>query len=93
MSGRVAAPATNLPDVARKTWHGILPPRLPTMDFRNIYAQGFARVASCTVPVALADAATNAERIIQQVKACHDDGVAVALFLSLIHISEPTRPY
>ncbi|HQV83178.1 MAG TPA: NAD(+) synthase [Ornithinibacter sp.] len=53
------------------------------MDFRNIYAQGFARVASCTVPVALADAATNAERIIQQVKACHDDGVAVALFPEL----------
>ena len=53
------------------------------MDFRNIYAQGFARVASCTVPVALADAATNAGRIIQQVKACHDDGVAVALFPEL----------
>ncbi len=83
MSGRLAAPATNLPDVARKTWHGILPPRLPPMEFRNIYAQGFARVASCTVPVALADAATNAERIIQQVKACHDDGVAVALFPEL----------
>ena len=34
------------------------------MDFRNAYAQGFARVAACTVPVALADPATNAERVI-----------------------------
>ena len=24
------------------------------MDFRNVYAQGFARVAACTLPVALA---------------------------------------
>ena len=34
------------------------------MDFRNVYAQGFARVAACTLPVALADPATNAERVI-----------------------------
>ena len=34
------------------------------MDFRNAYAQGFARVAACTVPVALADPARNAERVI-----------------------------
>jgi NAD+ synthase (glutamine-hydrolysing) len=84
MSGRLAAPATNLPDVARKTWHGILPPRLPPMEFRNIYAQGFARVASCTVPVALADPATNAAADHpSRSSACHDDGVAVALFPEL----------
>jgi NAD+ synthase (glutamine-hydrolysing) len=53
------------------------------MDFRNIYAQGFARVAACTVPVALADPRANAERIAEQVRACHDDGVAVALFPEL----------
>lgn len=53
------------------------------MDFRNVYAQGFARVAACTVPVALADPATNAERILEQVRAAHDDGVAVALFPEL----------
>ncbi|MEO7422559.1 MAG: NAD(+) synthase [Ornithinibacter sp.] len=53
------------------------------MDFRNAYAQGFARVAACTLPVALADPATNAERIIEQVHACHDEGVAVALFPEL----------
>ncbi len=53
------------------------------MDFRNVYAQGFARVAACTLPVAIADPMTNAERIIEQTRACHDDGVAVALFPEL----------
>ena len=53
------------------------------MDFRNVYAQGFARVAACTLPVAIADPMANAERIIEQVRACHDDGVAVALFPEL----------
>ncbi len=53
------------------------------MDFRNVYAQGFTRVAACTLPVALADPATNAQRIIEQVRASHDDHVAVALFPEL----------
>ena len=53
------------------------------MDFRNVYAQGFARVAACTLPVALADPAENGRRIAEQVRACHDDGVAVALFPEL----------
>ncbi|MFL6081224.1 MAG: NAD(+) synthase [Ornithinibacter sp.] len=53
------------------------------MDFRNAYAQGFARVAACTLPVALADPAANAERILAVVKECHDEGVAVALFPEL----------
>ncbi len=53
------------------------------MDFRNLYAQGFARVAACTLPVALADPATNAERILEQVRACHVDGVALAVFPEL----------
>ena len=53
------------------------------MDFRNVYAQGFARVAACTLPVALADPATNAERVLAEVRACHDEGVAVALFPEL----------
>ena len=52
-------------------------------DFRNLYAQGFARVAACTTPVALADPATNLDRILEQVRACHDDAVAVALFPEL----------
>ncbi|NHA69245.1 NAD(+) synthase [Phycicoccus flavus] len=53
------------------------------MDFRNVYAQGFARVAACTLPVALADPAENVRRVVEQVRACHDDGVAVALFPEL----------
>ncbi|GGL38345.1 NAD(+) synthase [Phycicoccus endophyticus] len=53
------------------------------MDFRNVYAQGFARAAACTLPVALADPAENARRVVEQVRACHEDGVAVALFPEL----------
>ncbi len=53
------------------------------MDFRNVYAQGFARVAACTLPVALADPAENARRVVEQVRACHEDGVGVALFPEL----------
>ncbi|WP_323793263.1 NAD(+) synthase [Nocardioides sp.] len=53
------------------------------MDFYSAYAQGFARVAACTLPVAIADPATNAARIIEQARACHEDGVAVAVFPEL----------
>ncbi|GAA4716668.1 NAD(+) synthase [Isoptericola chiayiensis] len=53
------------------------------MDFRNAYAHGFARIASCTVPVTLADPAANAAAVLDQARACHDDGAAVALFPEL----------
>lgn len=53
------------------------------MDFRNAYAHGFARVAACTLPVTMADPAKNAEATIEQVRALHKDGVAVALFPEL----------
>ncbi len=53
------------------------------MEFTSLYSHGFARVAACTVPVALGDPATNAERIIEQVRLCHDDGAAIALFPEL----------
>jgi NAD+ synthase (glutamine-hydrolysing) len=53
------------------------------VDFYSAYAHGFARVAACTLPVAIADPATNAERTIEQARACHDEGVAVALFPEL----------
>ncbi len=52
-------------------------------DFRNLYRHGLARVAACTVPVVLADPAANGERIAEQVRACHEEGVAVALFPEL----------
>ncbi len=53
------------------------------MDFRSAYDHGFARVAACTLPVAVADPATNAVRVLEQARACHDDGVAVAVFPEL----------
>ncbi len=53
------------------------------MDFYSAYAQGFARVAACTVPVHLADPAANAAEVIEQARACHEDGAAVAVFPEL----------
>ncbi|MBE1877974.1 NAD(+) synthase [Myceligenerans pegani] len=53
------------------------------MDFYNAYAQGFARVAACTVPVTPADPAANAAAVLEQARACHDEGVAVAVFPEL----------
>ncbi|QSR27015.1 NAD(+) synthase [Nocardioides aromaticivorans] len=53
------------------------------MDFYSAYAHGFARVAAVTLPVAIADPATNAARTIEQARACHDEGVAVAVFPEL----------
>ncbi|MGB3761604.1 MAG: NAD(+) synthase [Ornithinimicrobium sp.] len=53
------------------------------MEFFSAYDQGFARVATCTVPVAIADPATNAARTIEQARRCADDHVAVAIFPEL----------
>ena len=53
------------------------------MDFYSAYDQGFARVAACTLPVAIADPAANARAVLEQARACHDDGVAVAVFPEL----------
>jgi NAD+ synthase (glutamine-hydrolysing) len=53
------------------------------VDFYSAYAQGFARVAACTVPVALADPAANAARVLEQVRDLHEQGVAVAVFPEL----------
>ena len=53
------------------------------MDFYSSYAHGFARVAACTIPVSIADPAANARTILEQARACHDDGVALAVFPEL----------
>ncbi len=53
------------------------------MEFYSAYDQGFARVATCTVPVAIADPATNAERTIAVARECAEDHVAVAIFPEL----------
>ncbi|GAA4107819.1 NAD(+) synthase [Nocardioides fonticola] len=53
------------------------------MDFYSAYAQGFARVAACAIPVAVADPAANARAVVEQVRACHDEAVALAVFPEL----------
>ena len=53
------------------------------MDFYSAYAHGFARVAACTVPVRVADPATNVRTVLEQARACAEDGVAVAIFPEL----------
>ncbi|MEP9383008.1 NAD(+) synthase [Nocardioides sp. KR10-350] len=50
------------------------------MDFYSAYAHGFARIASCTIPIAVADPAANARTVIEQARACSEEGVAVAVF-------------
>lgn len=50
------------------------------MDFTNAYAHGFARVAACSAPVAIADPAANARTVIEQARVCHEDAVALAVF-------------
>jgi NAD+ synthase (glutamine-hydrolysing) len=54
------------------------------LTFRSIYRHGFARVAACTVPSALADPATNAESVLRVARQCHDRGVAAAVFPELL---------
>ena len=53
------------------------------MDFYSAYAQGFARVAACTLPVSVADPAANAGAVLAEARACHDEHVAVAVFPEL----------
>lgn len=53
------------------------------LPFENPYRHGYARVAACTVPVAIADPAANAEAILASARACQDEGVAVAVFPEL----------
>ena len=53
------------------------------LDFRSLWTHGFARVAACTVPVAIADPARNAATVLAQARECHDEGAAVAIFPEL----------
>jgi NAD+ synthase (glutamine-hydrolysing) len=52
-------------------------------SFYSLYAQGFARVAACTVPVTLVDPAANAAAVIAAARECAEEGVAVAIFPEL----------
>ncbi|ANA14792.1 NAD(+) synthase [Acetobacter oryzifermentans] len=51
--------------------------------FRSLYHQGFVRVAACTLPVALANPAINAQRILESAKACAADGAVLCVFPEL----------
>ncbi|WP_229663296.1 NAD(+) synthase [Microbacterium album] len=53
------------------------------LDFVSAYRHGFARVAACTVPLAIADPAANAQAVLESARACHDEAVAVAVFPEL----------
>jgi NAD+ synthase (glutamine-hydrolysing) len=53
------------------------------MTFRSLYRHGFARVASCTTRVGLADPAANADAILRMARRCHDESVALAVFPEL----------
>jgi NAD+ synthase (glutamine-hydrolysing) len=54
------------------------------VEFYSAYDQGFARIAACTIPVALADPAANARSVLAQARECHEEGVAVAIFPELV---------
>ena len=53
------------------------------MDFANIYAQGFARVAARVLPITLGDPAANASAIIADATALSADGVCLAVYPEL----------
>ncbi len=53
------------------------------MEFFSAYDHGFARVATATVEVAIADPQTNAHRILEQAHLASDDGVSVLVLPEL----------
>lgn len=54
-----------------------------SLPFESAYRHGFARVAACTIPVSIADPATNAEAVLATASECDADAVAVAVFPEL----------
>ena len=64
--------------MSRVTW------QTRDVDFRSAYSHGFARVAACTVPVSLADPEANADSVLAEARACHEQAAAVALFPELV---------
>jgi NAD+ synthase (glutamine-hydrolysing) len=53
------------------------------MSFHSIYRQGFARVAACTTPTALADPGANTASILSAARRCHEQSVVLAVFPEL----------
>jgi NAD+ synthase (glutamine-hydrolysing) len=54
-----------------------------SLAYESAYRHGFARVAACTIPLAMADPATNADAVLAAARECDADGVAVAVFPEL----------
>jgi len=54
-----------------------------SLPFESAYRHGYARVAACTIPVAIADPVANADAVLSAARECHDDAVAVAVFPEL----------
>ena len=52
-------------------------------DFSSAYRHGFARIAACTIPLAIADPATNAQHVLDSARERHNESVAVAVFPEL----------
>ncbi|GAB3872947.1 NAD(+) synthase [Terrabacter terrigena] len=53
------------------------------MDFYSSYAQGFARVAACTLPIVAVDPERNADAVVAEARDLADEGVALATFPEL----------
>jgi NAD+ synthase (glutamine-hydrolysing) len=54
-----------------------------SLPFESAYRHGFARIAACTIPVAIADPARNALAVLSAARECDADAVAVAVFPEL----------
>lgn len=53
------------------------------MGFASIYRHGLARVAACTLRTTIVDPDANADAVLRAARACHDEGVALAVFPEL----------
>ena len=56
---------------------------ITALPFESAYRHGYARIAACTIPVALADPVANAQAVLDTARECHDEAVAVAIFPEL----------
>ena len=54
-----------------------------SLPFESAYRHGFARIAACTIPIAIADPVANAEAVLAAARECDADAVAVAVFPEL----------
>ncbi|MFT3853186.1 MAG: NAD(+) synthase [Ilumatobacteraceae bacterium] len=52
-------------------------------EFWSIYRHGLARVAACTITTSIGQPQRNAAEVLATARACHDDGVALAVFPEL----------